>query len=322
MSFGSPLLLLGLALIPLALLAQAAARRRRRRYAVRYTAVPGLRAAAAVVPAYKRILPAALLLAALASLVVALARPEATVAVAIDRATIMLVTDHSRSMLADDVQPNRLIAAQRAARSFIDALPGRVRIGAVAYSDTPDAVQAPSNDHELARQVVDGQVADGATATGDALEAALGVLERDRASTGAGRRAPSAIVLLSDGKTTVGGDPVETARRSGALKVPIYTVALGTRDATVPSPPGAGPFQQSLPAQPDPESLRQIAQASGGKAFTAEDDQRLDEIYKSLGSQLGTRKEQREISSRFAIGGMVLLLSAGLLSMRFAGRLP
>jgi Ca-activated chloride channel homolog len=315
-SFASPTWLFALALVPLVLLAYLASRRNAKRYAVRFTAVPALRVAAGTVPAWRRHLPAALALAALAALVLALAKPQTTVAVPIERASIMLVTDHSRSMLATDVDPNRLSAAQRAARTFLDQLPKPVRVGAVAFSDSPDAVQAPSNDHEGARRIVDGQVADGATATGDALQVAIDALRRDRQN---GKRPPSAIVLLSDGKTTVGPDPVTIATTAGKRKVGVYTVAWGTRDATVPNP---NPFGTPLSVAPDPESLRRISEVSGGRAFTAEDDQQLSSIYKTLGSQLGTRKQKKEATASFAIGGLVLLLGAAAASMRWAGRLP
>ena len=316
MSFATPVWLLGLALVPLALLAYQASRRRGSRYAVRYTAVPALRAAAGTVPAWRRHLPAALALAALAALVLALAKPEKTVAVPVERASIMLVTDHSRSMSATDVSPDRLSAAQRAARTFLNTLPDQVRVGAVAFSDTPDAVQSPSSDHDDARRIVDGQVADGATATGAALEVAIDALKNDKQN---GKRPPSAIVLLSDGKTTVPPDPVPVARTAGQLKIPIYTVALGTRDATVPNP---NPFGTPLLVAPDPETLRQIAQVSGGKAFTAEDSDSLKSIYKTLGSQLGTKSQKKQITATFAIGGLVLLLGAAVSSLRWAGRLP
>jgi Ca-activated chloride channel family protein len=315
-SFASPTWLLALALVPLALLAYVASRRNAKRYAVRFTAVAALKVAAGAVPAWRRHLPAALALAALAALVLALAKPQATVAVPIERASIMLVTDHSRSMLATDVRPDRLAAAQRAARTFLDQLPKPVRVGAVAFSDSPDAVQAPSNDHDGARRIVDGQVADGATATGDALQVAIDALQRDQQN---GKRPPSAIVLLSDGKTTVGPDPVSIARTAGRLHIRIYTVALGSRDATVPNP---NPFGIPLSVAPDPETLRRISEVSGGRAFTAEDDDQLSSIYKTLGSQLGTRKQQKEITASFAIGGLVLLLGAAAASVRWAGRLP
>jgi Ca-activated chloride channel homolog len=315
-SFGTPIWLLGLALVPLALLAYQASRRRGSRYAVRYTAVPALKVAAGTVPAWRRHLPAALALAALAALVLALAKPQKTVAVPVERASIMLVTDHSRSMSATDVEPDRLSAAQRAARTFLNQLPSQVRVGAVAFSDTPDAVQAPSADHDDARRIVDGQVADGATATGAALEVAIDALKNDKQN---GKRPPSAIILLSDGKTTVPPDPVPIARTAGQLKIPIYTVALGTRDATVPNP---NPFGTPLLVAPDPETLRQIAQVSGGRAFTAEDSDSLKSIYKTLGSQLGTKTQKKQITATFAIGGLVLLLGAAFSSLRWAGGLP
>lgn len=315
-SFAEPTLLLGLLLVPLALLAYAVSRRRARRYAVRFTAVPALLAAAGVVPAWRRHVPAVLALAALAALVLAAAKPQRTAAVAIERASIVLVTDHSRSMLADDVQPDRLRAAQRAANAFIDKLPAAVRVGVVAFSDSPDAVQAPTTDHEAVRELIDAQVADGATATGDALQVALETLAQDRQG---GQRPPSAIVLLSDGKTTVGSDPLEAAQRAASLRIPIYTVALGTSEATVPNPNSFGP---PLAVAPDPETLREIAQASRGRAFTAEDDERLASIYRALGSQLGTKQERREVTAAFAIGGLVLLLGALATSLRWVGRLP
>jgi Ca-activated chloride channel family protein len=315
-SFASPLFLLGLLLVPLLVAAQMASRRRARRYAVRFTAVPALRVAAATAGRnWLRHAPTVLLLAALASLVFALAKPQRTVAVPVSRGSIMLVTDHSRSMQATDVAPSRLEAAQSAARRFLAQVPSAVRVGVVAFSSAPDAVQSPTSDHSEAERVIDLQVADGATATGDALQVAIQTLTSDRQN---GRRPPAAIVLLSDGKTTTGRDPVEVARTAGQLHIPIYTVALGTADATVPNP-GFGP---PLPVPPDPQTLAQISQASGGKAFTAEDSGRLSSIYKSLGSQFGTKNQRHEISSSFVLVGMGLLLSGAALSVRGRARLP
>jgi Ca-activated chloride channel family protein len=305
--------------VPLAIAASVAARRRARRYAVRFTAAPSLKLAAAgagPAAAWRRFLPLTLALAALSALVLALAKPERTVAVPVERASIILVTDHSRSMLATDVEPNRLRAAQGAARTFIDQLPAPIRVGAVAYSDSPDAVQTPSANHDDARRVVDELVADGGTATGDALQVAVDTLQQEKRE---GEKLPAAIVLLSDGKTTVGRDPVEVAREAGRLKIPVYTVALGTSSAVVPNP---DPVRPPLPAPPDPESLEQIAEASGGQAYTAEDEDRVKSIYRTLGSQLGTKDEKREATVPFAIGGLVLLLGAAGASVALTGRLP
>jgi Ca-activated chloride channel family protein len=315
-SFAAPLVLIALVAIPVLIVLYGGVQRDRRRAAAAFAA-PKL--AASVTPrrpGWRRHAPMLVVLLAIAALVLAAAKPQRSVAVPVERASIMLVTDHSRSMLATDVQPDRLAAAQRAARTFIDQLPKPVRLGAVAFSDSPDAVQAPTTDHDQARSIVDGQVADGATATGDALQTAIDALRRDVQK---GKRPPQAIVLLSDGKTTVGPDPVPIARMAGQLKIRIYTVALGTRDATVPNP---NPFGTPLSVAPDPETLRRIAQASGGRAFTAEDDEQLSSIYKTLGSQLGTKKQKKEATATFAIGGLVLLLGAAAASMRWSGRLP
>lgn len=316
MSFADPIFLLALLLVPAALAAHVASRRRARRYAVRFPAASTLALAAGRTPAWRRQLPIALLLAALAALALALAKPERTVAVPVERASIMLVTDHSRSMMAEDVDPTRLVAAKRAAQTFLDQLPRGIRVGVTTYADVPDGTQTPTRDHELVRRMVDAQVADGGTATGDALQVALETLEREPRQNG--RRPPSAIVLLSDGTTTTGRDPVIVAQAARQLDIPVYTVALGTRDATVPNP-GFGP---PLSVPPDPETLRRIAEASGGRAYSAEDDQQLSSIYEELGSQLGTRDVKREVTAAFAAGGLLLLLGAAAASVRWAGRLP
>jgi Ca-activated chloride channel family protein len=315
-SFGAPQLLWALLLVPLAVAAQLAARRRARRYAVRHTAVPAARLAAAVVPSWRRHLPAALAVAALTALALALAKPQRTVAVPVDRASIMIVTDHSRSMLATDVDPDRITAAKNAAHTFLGQLPGSVRVGVVTFSDTPDGVLAPSQKHDDAAHLIDAQEADGATDTGDALQSALDAIAKtDKTSA----RPHASIVLLSDGATTVGRNPLPVAREARNRHIPIYTVSLGTADAAVPNPNNFGP---PLSAQPDPEALKQIADASGGQAFTAEDSSRLSSIYKALGAQLGTKKVRHEATAAFAAGGLALLLGAGLASMRRLPRLP
>lgn len=318
MTFGAPLGLLALALVPLALALHAASRRRARRYAVRFPAAATLARAAGRTPAWRRHVPLALLLASIAALALALAKPQRTVAVPVERASIMLVTDHSRSMMADDVSPSRLQAAKNAAHTFLAQLPAAVRVGVTTFSDVPDATQAPTTDHALVRRMIDAQIADGGTATGDALQVALEALQREPRGRD-GRRPPSAIVLLSDGATTLGRDPVGVAEAARQQRVPIYTVALGTRDATVPNP-GFGPPLLSVP--PDPVTLRRIADASGGRAYSAQDDTQLSSIYKTLGSQLGTRDAKREVTAAFAIGGLVLLLGAAAASTRWAGRVP
>jgi Ca-activated chloride channel homolog len=313
MSFQSPLFLIGLVIVPLALAAYHLFRRRARRYNVRFTGVSTLASILPELPRWRRHVPAVLYLLALAALAVALARPETTVAVAQERAAVVLIMDASRSMSATDVRPTRLEAAKDAGREFLDRVPNDLPVGAVGYSTAPQIVERPTDDHDEIRDVLDALEADGATATGDAMVAALRMLDDDRD----GRRPPAAIVLLSDGEATNGPDPVRVAHRAARLKVPIYTVALGTREGSLPQ----GPFG-SLPVPPDPDTLRDIARASGGRAFAAEDAGQLDTVYKRLGSRIGTKKEKREVTAGFAAAGIVLLLAAAGVSLRWFGRLP
>jgi Ca-activated chloride channel homolog len=319
-TFGQPLYLLGLLLVPLAAAAWVARRQRVRRYAIRFPAAASAALAVGRTPAWRPFVPMTLLLASLAALVVALAKPQRTVAVPVERATIMLVTDHSRSMEADDVAPDRLAAAQKAANTFLDQVPPKVRVGIVAFSTAPDAAQLPTTDRAPVRQIIDAQFPDGATDTGDALQIALNGIKQGAGDPPGGSKKPppAAIVLLSDGKWTTGPDPVAVAQAAGQAKVPIYTVALGTADGVVTGP-GFGGF---VPVPPDPQSLGEIAQQSGGKAFTAQDAGRLSDIYKTLGSKLGSKKQKREVTALFAVGGLILLLGAAATSARFAPALP
>jgi Ca-activated chloride channel family protein len=312
-SFSSPGWLLGLLLVGVAALAYAWSRSRATRYAVRFPAVSTLKLAAGMESRWRRHLPAALLLAALALLVGALARPHHRVRVPIGRASIMLVTDHSGSMMATDVQPTRLAAAERAARTFIDELPSQVQVGVVTFSDTPDSLQAPTTNHSQVLRVIDAQSAKGATDTGGALQLALNQLRQDP------RHPPSAIVLLSDGATTTGPDPVEVATEAGAQKIPVYTVALGNSDATIPNPEGAGP---PVPVPPDPELLSRIAEASRAQSFTAQDGDQLRSIYEHLGSRLATVARSHDITATFVIAGLALLMGAALTSSRWRARMP
>jgi Ca-activated chloride channel homolog len=314
MSFASPLWLAALALIPIAILAAMAARRRARRYAVRFPAVSTLAVAAAEGVSWRRYLPAACLLAAIAALAFALARPHLSYSAPVDRASVMLVTDHSGSMAATDVKPTRLGAAEAAANSFIDQLPGNVLVGAIAFSSTPDAVQAPVTNHIAAREVINQQTANGSTATGDALQLALQLLR------GADKKhPPSAIVLLSDGAANAGIDVSTVARQAAQDKIPIDTVALGTPDGVLPSP---DPFQPPTAVPPDPQLMQEIAQLSGGRSFNAQSADELSSIYKGLGHQLGSVTRKRDVTAAFAIGGLAFLLIGAAGSTRWSGRLP
>lgn len=318
MNLQDPLFLALLALIPLGFLLHRLAERRRLRYAIRFPAV-GTLAALTVAPSpWRRRVPAALLALAVASLALALTRPQRSVDVPVEQASVMLVQDASGSMDATDVSPSRLAAAVDAAQAFLDEVPAATRVGLVAYSTAPYTAQAPSTDRDLVRATLESLVADGGTQTGDALYSALQALGRnpDASQPPEGQVPPAAIVLLSDGKTDAGRSPDDVAAAAGRLNVPIYTVALGTPDGFV-----EGPLGQITPVPPDPEQLRRIARESGGRAFAVEDADRLEAVYESLGSQLGTSARKREITAAFAGLGLAALLAAGALSVRWRGRL-
>ena len=312
MSFASPAFLAALLIVPLALGLQLLSRRRAQRYAVRFPGVATLAPLLPRVPSWRRQAPLALFLAALTALALALARPHATVAVPTEQASIVLVSDVSRSMLARDVEPNRMEAARSAALGFMEEVPKEARVGIVAFSTEPHTVEPPTQEHEEITQLIDGLAADGGTATGDALAVALQLLDGPE-----DERPPAAIVLLSDGETTTGRDPIEVARAARQLDIPIHTFALGTRGAVIQTPDGA-----LIPVPPDPETMREIAELSGGRSFQVEDADDLAGLYSDLGSRVATEKEEREITAAFAGGGALLLLAATALGLRGAARLP
>lgn len=316
MSFSWPLALAFLALVPLVLWALLALDRRRRDEGGRFgnpALLPGLIAAE---PGRRRFVPPLLVVAALVLLVVGLARPHIMRSVGREEATVVLVMDTSRSMAATDIKPDRMAAARSAAETFLDNVPGRYRVAIVSFSTKAEVVLPPTADRDAARAAL-GQLRLGAgTAIGDGLTRGL-ALAAPRA-TAPGQAAPPAIpasiLLLSDGAQTVGGvQPLDAAKRAAELKVPVSTIALGTRDATV-EVPLAGGLKQLVTVAPDPQTLRRIAQTTGGRFFEAPTASDLDSVYRELGSRLGSERKSVEVTSVVAGVGALLLLAAGGLS--------
>lgn len=316
MSFASPWWLLALLAIPLLLAAASMNRNRADRYAIRFPAASSLAEAASASRSRLQYAPPVLLVCALLLLGLALARPQRSVKVPIAGATVVLVTDHSGSMSATDVEPTRLDAATKAAISFLDATPPKARVGIVTYSGVVDRAEQPTRDRELIKGVLRAQIADGSTATGSALQVALQMLRRQQSS---GKRPPSAILVLSDGATKAGPDPLVIAQEARKQGVPISTVSLGKAGTTIPNPANpAFPIDVS----PDPDTLAEIAAITGGRAFTTADADRLTSIYEFLGSSLATRTVNRDITEQFAAAGLLVLLAAALASVSLAGRVP
>lgn len=315
MSFAAPLALLCLLALPLALLAHVVAGRRRRRYAVRFPALATLAAVAGPDPFWRRQLPFALLALAIAALAVALARPQRTVQVPVERASVVLVTDVSRSMSATDVSPTRLQAARQAAERFLGSVPAELRVGLVAFSDAAQTLQTPTTEHALVRAALETLQPVAGTATGAGLATALDDLDV-RGGAAAGSKPPAALVLLSDGAARDGAAADQVAAEARRLRVPIFTVALGTPDGRITVQ------GRSLAVPPDPGALRRIASTSGGQAFTAEDSDQLDAVYERLGSQIGTEPEEQEITGLFAGLGLLALAGALTAALALGGRLP
>ena len=316
MSFRDPLLLAGLVLVPLALAAYVMAQRRRRRFAVRYTNVDLLAAAAG--RDWLRHLPALLALLALAALVVALARPERVVADERRQATVVMVTDTSGSMLATDVAPNRLHAAQSAGRQLANKLPRDFKLGLVTFGSTADQLVAPTDDKTAVVRAIDSLRVHGATAMGDGLSLAL-----DAANAGLPRavRPPAAVVLLSDGSNTRGQDPVTVAQRARKAGIRVYTVALGTQNGMLETKDRNGnPKQEPVP--PDTGTLQEIARETGGRFYNVTDAERLQEIYSGLGTRFARLQEKQEVTAAFAGGALFLLLLGAGASLARGGRLP
>jgi Ca-activated chloride channel homolog len=319
MSFASPLLLLALIAVGAGVIAYAVTMRNRRRRAAQFANPALMISVAPVAPGWRRHVPLLFFTVALIALIVAAAKPERTVAVPDERASIMLLTDVSGSMTATDVAPNRLVAARTAAQRFLDGVPKRIKVGAMAFNQRPRTLQTPTRDRRAVRAALNKLEPSGGTATGEALKAALQLL-RPKLAQGQ-KAAPAAIVLLSDGKSVSGRDPIEVAREAAKAKVPIYTVALGTASGTIEVPRGGGRSGTvTQPVPPDPETLQQVARISGGAAYATDDADQLAAVYEKLGSQLGKKKEKRDISYLFVGGALVALVLGAGGSLVFFGR--
>jgi len=352
MSFGAPYLLLSLLAIPLAIVLWRMAERRRMRYAVRYTNVEVLAGVVRGRP-WRRYVPAGLFLVALATLCVGLARPHVPTTVTSDNATVVLVLDVSGSMQANDVKPTRLAAAEKAINLFLDRVPNRLKVGLILFAGEADIATPPTTDHQLVRQAVADVGAFrgfGGTAIGDALATAVQLGLKSAGLTQNGSLAavrtvaPSptpasslvSILFLSDGHQTRGIlQPLEGAAKAKAAGIPVFTVALGTQNGKITNFPGAGAGGFSIPGfsggggsgrlfglQPDPKTLRAIATLTGGEFFRANSAGAVQSAYAKLGSSIGRKPGHVEVTDAFLLGAAVLLVLAGVLSARWAPRIP
>jgi Ca-activated chloride channel family protein len=332
-SFEAPVWLLTLLVVPLALAGYLVVEKRRARYAVSFTNVGVLAAVVERRTAWRRYLPLTLLLAAVAALCIAVARPTVSLAAPEDRATVILVVDVSGSMRAEDVEPTRLDAARDAIRSFLGKSPDGLRVGLIAFSDEPAVVVPPTRDRDLLNQGVELLTPGFGTAIGDAVVRAVELGERVQQADGeAATTEPpasgtpseeplTAILLLSDGSQTRGlVDPLASADEAKAKNMPVYTIALGTDEGTIEI------FRfgelQVIPVPPDRQTLAQIAETTGGQYFDAPNADELKSVYEKLGSEVGRVDEPRQATVAFVLAGAGLLLAAAVFSGVWLPRLP
>jgi Ca-activated chloride channel homolog len=317
MSFASPLVLLALLAIPL-LVIWYIGQQRRRVVAAAAFVTPALTASVAPRrPRWRRHVPMLVLGLALAVLIAAAARPQRSVAVPITNGAIMLANDVSGSMNATDVAPSRLGAAENAAKRFLAKVPSTVQVGLIEFARTPTLLQTPTTDHALTKAAFTQLKTSGGTAVGVTILTAMNELRN--LPPVHGKRPPGAIVLISDGASNVGTDPLAAARQARADHIPIYTVAVGTSHGTITFKRGSRMVVAPVPVSP--QQLGQIASASGGRAFTAANAAGLSAVYSHLAAQLGRKHVEHEITASFAGGGLVLLLLGSALSLRWFGRL-
>jgi Ca-activated chloride channel family protein len=340
------LILLGL--IPLMVALYLWILRRRRRFAVRYSSLALIRDALAPQSRWRRHLPFALFLFGLASLVVALGRPVASVTVPAGQTTIILAMDVSRSMCWTDIQPSRLEAAKAAALSFIQDQQANTQIGIVAFAGFGELIQPPTNDREVLQRAVESLTPGRRTAIGSGILESLDAIAEilSDVAPGAGGSSPGAeptpvpegmyipaiIVLLTDGVSNVGPMPMDAARLAVERGVRVYTIGFGTENGSSTAPNcgprflGGDPFGGSqfgggsflgggFRRGIDEMTLKQIASITGGAYYSATTAGELQDVFQNLPISLIVRHETMEISVAFAAIGAFLAALAILLSL-------
>jgi Ca-activated chloride channel homolog len=307
-------------LIPVVLLAAlyVLSELRRRDYVMRFTDVSLLASVAPRRPQwFRRQIPAVLLILALTSLVVSLARPAHASKVPRERATVMLAIDVSNSMAATDVAPTRLIAAKEGAQAFIDQLPARINLGLVSFSGVASVQVEPTRDRQAVRQAINGLELGPSTAIGEGVFACLQAIKDSSARLRDTQGLPPArIVLLSDGSTITGRSNAEAAQAARDAKVPVDTIAYGTQDGSVVI------SGQTVPVPVNEAALRQLADSTGGSYHRATSGDELKGVYKGLGSSIGFTTIRKEIDGWFTGIGLALGLVSAALGLWWRARLP
>ena len=346
MSFAWPELLWLLLMLPMLVGVYIWLLRRKKKAAVRYANLGMIREAMGPGSNIRRHVPPALFLLALAVMIVAMARPSATVMLPTQKQTIILALDASGSMRAKDVLPSRIEAAQAAAKQFVAEVPRKTKIGVVTFAATATLVQAPTDDREAVNAAIDRMQLQRATATGSGLIVSLATIFPDagfdvstalfgrdaprNAPIGEGKKDPkkdfkpvtpgsynsAVIILLTDGQRTTGPDPIEIAKLAADRGVRVYTVGFGTTSGEI-----IGFEGWSFRVRLDEETLKTIAIMTQGEYFYAGTATDLKKVYEQLNSRISLEKKETEITALFSAAAGLLTLLAGLLSLLWFNRI-
>jgi Ca-activated chloride channel family protein len=341
LTFLWPRLLWVLLAIPLAMALYAAVVRRRRRMAEQFASLESVGSGAE--GRWRRVLPPLLWLIGLAAMLLAVARPQATVTLPSRVETVILALDMSGSMKATDIAPTRMVAAREAAKSFVNEQPDNVRIGVVGIAAAAAVVQSPTTNREDILQALERLEPQRGTALGSGLVIALdtglpaaridvdgfinprkdrpppidNAKDADAKSIAPGENTSVAIVLLSDGQSNVGPEPIKAAELAAKLGVRVYTVGMGTPEGSIVKVDG-----WSMRTRLDEEALQKVASTTLGEYFRAPNANELKKIYRTLGAKLAFEKQRpTEVTAVFAGIGALLASVAALLSMLWFNRI-
>ena len=263
----------------------------------------------------KRMVPAALVFVGLVAGVVSAARPAFDEVDKSEKSVVVLAIDVSLSMSATDVAPSRIEVAKKSAIRFVNNAPADTLIGVVAFDSTAQQIISATDNRDALRRVISGLEPGTGTAIGEAIFASLDTIS-NAVDAGDAAKSAGTIILLSDGTTTTGRPDNEAAAAAQARGIKVNTIAFGTPDGEVTTPDG-----QTVPVPPDEQALRNIADASRGKSFTATTEDALTKIYDSLGSAVVRKTVTREIGGVFSLLSVIFLFIGALLSQRWFRRL-
>jgi Ca-activated chloride channel homolog len=253
----------------------------------------------------------------LLTLTLAFAKPKDQVAVPRERATVVVTIDISLSMESDDVEPNRLEAAKTAAASFVNSLPPKFNVALVTFAGTATTLVPPTLDRGAVTAAIAALRPQPSTAIGEGIYTSLAALTQVPPDPDDPKAVvPARIVLLSDGKTQVGRPSDQAARAARDQKVPIYTIAYGTAEGTIT----VNGRQEPVPV--DHAELQRVSRISGGEAYSASSAGELKDVYRDIGTSVGTEKVDREVTSRYAGFGLLFAILAALGMISLGARWP